>query len=639
MNESINACLNPYQHICGKYANQDPWYKRNSEKNIIFYREEDEVNEKFRYLLENALLDTNNTFQKFAAYLYKSCNNQNRRQELEYRQILEFIDEIGGFPMIDKAWNDENFDAQKAFVTLRTKHNLNSFIALDFEKHHNIGFRMKLKLPQTYFKERMFLSNSTENTHAKKQAKLALMSLMKIIVEKNRKEFDESVFEKQIDELIDFELEMEKLSQNLNNSGHSKVNVSELDALFPNIEWKSIFTQIFAEANYKYPSHQQIHMSHSKYYYDNLSFLLHNTPKRIIANYLASLLILRYAKFTTEEISEAYENIEKLSSHYKEHEQLARHVKCVLLVREQLFHLAERLFVDKNFSPEDELQVNRMFADLKHAFESYIDNISWMDRVTKDAAFKKILKMKLHIGSLPWIRNDKRLQKYYSGIDNMTDDNFVKNMAIINAANFLRDIRRFRGVQFFDQPVKDVSILHENYDYRNNLLTLKSCSLLRYPLYNMGAPIAAKYGSLGTMMAVFMNKAIVNEGTVKFICITSTFKRFLQGMYYDDEGNTKLWYTKESVEMARSTKEKENMFIGMSIAFKAYKLNELKFAKKDMRLPKDMANYSSDQLFFISLVHMFCGNGFDDYSFEKRANIDMKKFTYFNDAFDCCSIN
>ncbi|RWS19322.1 hypothetical protein B4U80_12317 [Leptotrombidium deliense] len=162
------------------------------------------------------------------------------------------------------------------------------------------------------------------------------------------------------------------------------MNVTDLDTQFENIDWKTIFTNIYANAGFKYPSHQEIRISHSKHYYESIGNLLKNSSKSVITNYMAFKLIEHYSNYATEAMQEMREKGNPSELHE------VRHEKCIRFVTDELHYITERIFADMNLDRDDLLLIHRMFNEIKSSYEGYVKFIDWMDDETKEVAAKKL---------------------------------------------------------------------------------------------------------------------------------------------------------------------------------------------------------------------------------------------------------
>ncbi|RWS19077.1 hypothetical protein B4U80_14991 [Leptotrombidium deliense] len=119
-----------------------PYFGNDSSENTILHLESFTLKDKIRYMLES---EYENQLKQYAANLYKSCNNQNKREEVSYKTLLKFIDEIGGFPLNNQEWNQNSYNFENAFVTLRSKHDLNVIIELTLRSKRTYEYRLKVR--------------------------------------------------------------------------------------------------------------------------------------------------------------------------------------------------------------------------------------------------------------------------------------------------------------------------------------------------------------------------------------------------------------------------------------------------------------------------------------------------------------
>ncbi len=180
------------------------------------------------------------------------------------------------------------------------------------------------------------------------------------------------------------------------------------------------------------------------------------------------------------------------------------------------------LFVDRYFSPESKAAVLEIAANLKKAFDTRLQNATWMSPDTKIKARDKLAKLTVNIGYPDKLED-------YKGLD-IKDTDLYGDVARAAAFNWHTQVSRLDRP--FDRSYWFFTPQTVNYQYILTANTLEiPAGTLQPPFFDLNADPALNYGAIGTLIAATMANAFDN-----------------QGRHYDAVGRLHDWWTAEEVK-------------------------------------------------------------------------------------------
>jgi hypothetical protein len=121
MDERYHPCEDFYKFACGNFTNNHP-----TPDGVVGYGTFDVVQDRvgdtiYAHLQKINMSDPQLTeWQMKVKVFYDSCTDRNQRGDRDNRKLRQYIDELGGWPMIMKkgSWNEKNFNLAKVLATL-----------------------------------------------------------------------------------------------------------------------------------------------------------------------------------------------------------------------------------------------------------------------------------------------------------------------------------------------------------------------------------------------------------------------------------------------------------------------------------------------------------------------------------------
>jgi len=345
-------------------------------------------------------------------------------------------------------------------------------------------------------------------------------------------------------------------------------------------------------------------------YIQSLARLTAKTPPRVLANYLfwniVSGSLITYLTDAANKIRLKLSMA--LTGRMKER---PRWKKCAGKVWGTA--AVGSLYVSKYFNKKSKKRAEEMATEIRKEFLKMLGEVEWMDAITKKRAKRKAVSMGESIAYPSELRNMKKLEAYYEGLELSQEDFFGNNL---NMSRFRRDyafskLRKKVNKTDWEDHV-NVARANAFYDPQRNYIGVHA-GILQGVYFSGERPQYLNFGAIGW--------GIGHE-------ITHGFDD--QGRHYDKDGNLLDWWQPET---SRKYLEKADCFIkqysnysiprlgnlslngimnqgeniadngGIKTAYRAYD-SWVSVHGPEKLLPG--LNYTQKQLLWISGAHMYC---------------------------------
>lgn len=414
--------------------------------------------------------------------------------------------------------------------------------------------------------------------------------IMTLIGEKDAKTSAKKVleFETKLADISLSRLEMRN-PENLYN----KMDLAGVKKIAPSINWESYFKAIGVTKT------NEINVAMTKYF-TGIDKMMKSEKledmkiyfKYFIANDLANSL-------STDFVNAKFEFQGKYMSGKKELE--PRWKRIVGTTNGVLGEALGQVYVEKYFPKAAKTKMESLVNNLKEALKVRINELDWMEDVTKKNALAKLNTIMVKIGYPNKWKDYKKLE--------MSRDNYVGNLLAASKFIFQEQIAKVGKKVDREEWHMTPQTVNAYYNPLNNEIVFPA-AILQPPFFYLEADDAVNYGAIGAVIGHEITHGFDDEGRK-----------------FDKDGNLKEWWTENDV---KKYKTKTNMIVeqynnfeaiaghkvngeltlgeniadlgGVTIAY-----NAMKMSNKGKE-PAPIEGMSQDQRFFLSYAGVWRQN-------------------------------
>lgn len=606
MNDSVQPCEDFYEFACGNFARINP-----AQENIVITDFQRTLlaghQRRVQQLLNAPKMSTDSATETKVKYFYESCLSAKHEEWRQRQQLLALLKELGGMPALEGSeWDASQFDTIEMMALLLRRFGKQTLLQVKIEPGQS-----NTQFNALYLGQRDDLPyHKAERLHQSNQLKLQWMlqhllgmgdwraqETAREITELN-KELAEGV-----EELVPGQLHRVRLLDEMSSDYGPHLDLSR-------------FVKLWLGYEYRVP----VHESGARYFWQ-LQKLLDRTPRRILANYMLSSLLVDF------EIEPCAQKTNKLFADIVDH---------------MVYRSLEKQ------TPHIPGSLRQLWQELKQAFENILRKPAnnWLGETTLNEALEKLKAMSFQVlGSTA-----DQFEKYYSSLIINTGDYFgnVQRVLEVHAHNMIEDLQRAHAHlgtyhRIYSSPF---------YVPNKNMVVVPVSFMQHRYLFDDAYPMALKYGTFGFLLA--------HE-------IAHGFDDF--NRYIDAQGNHRNWwqanatqefeqrkqclveqfhgYTYHGHRLFKRQTQLENIadYVGVRIAYAAYHSWYSQLPEMESEtLPRLLL--SPQQLFFLSLGQLYCSDmmpiwrltqAFRDphAPYEIRLNAIVSNFEPFSEFFDC----
>lgn len=610
MNLSVDPCDDFYEYVCGNWENVHPIPKDKSEYSVFSLLNNNIQNE-LREVLSQPLSNVQQVKQELSAedkakVYFTTCIDEETINRRGVDPLLYFIDELGGWPVLDENWSEEGFDwLQLAIKTSLLGYPAVLFTDVEMDLRNSTRYAVYLE------EGRMGLSNRDDYLNAENSDHLdayrnLIVTVLRLL------DVDPEKAEETSKEIVDLEIQLANITTDTHvrfeiSEIYTPMTIRELNSKFENIDWLRFFSGVLETPM----DLNQTIVVLSLNYYGNLTHILKETETKILANYMIWRAIHPFLDGLDENFRAALQTFKEALTGQKE--PLARWKECIKEVNTQMGMATGAMFVQRYFDEDSKKETVGLLSEVKDAFRETLSNLEWIDEVTKDVARNKVNETKLAVGYPDFILNPTELNKLYSDLKVMPGKRFENTL---NLVKYSSRVRRKRFGESVDKQIwpSAPAVVNAFFEQTNNRIVIP-VGILQPPVFHKHFPRALNYGSMGVFVG--------HELTHGFDDI---------GREFDSSGNMVQWWSSDAV---KGFQERENCFIdqynnfsvhgkflhgtlskgeniadngGVRQAFRVYRKwqNVNKKSKRDSTEAMPGLNLTNDQLFFVAFGQSWC---------------------------------
>ena len=363
------------------------------------------------------------------------CTNETRSEELGVKPLLNSLEKLGGWPLLEA---DKDFSDFKWYDQLY-KLNENGF-EIDTILDHSVDIDAKnnswrvITLDQPDFGlSKEYLVNGTDHKLVKDYFKYMIDAALLLGA-------NEEVAKEQLQQVLDFEISLARISAKKEDrrDANKLYNPISIESM-PNDgepahppSWLNHFETIlktalkFEEGKDDIDTQTKIEIGPDEkiiiedtFFFGNLTKLISDTNPRTIANYMAWRVVKsqmnnlnKAARNLKETFDKAVKGTKRLPPTW---EKCAKRSGFNSYAGDKLEAGASSMYVQKHFGLEEKRALNEMFSKIFKSFENTLENTEWMDKDTRESAVKKMQKMDQVVAYPDELLDKQVVDDYYKG--------------------------------------------------------------------------------------------------------------------------------------------------------------------------------------------------------------------------------
>ena len=205
------------------------------------------------------------------------------------------------------------------------------------------------------------------------------------------------------------------------------MTISELSQLDPSTPWLEYINTLLSPAIVQAELSETIIVDVPSYI-QGLSSLTAATPARVQANYLIWRAVAASLPYLTEAADKIGLQLTKALT--GQAEKPPRWKICVGAATGSLGAAVGSLYVSKYFQEKSKVAAEDMVTEIRKEFMRMLGEVEWMDNSTKESAKVKANAMVEHIGYPSELKDMKKLEGLYEGLELSADDYFGNGLNI-----------------------------------------------------------------------------------------------------------------------------------------------------------------------------------------------------------------
>ncbi|XP_072931777.1 neprilysin-4-like isoform X2 [Epargyreus clarus] len=548
--------------------------------------------------------DTKDATMK-ARFLFKSCMNYEILEKRGHQPLLDLIDLLGGWPILDPNWNADHFDWLELMAKLRLYNNdilLSEWVGPDIKNSDEFVIQFdqtSLGLPtRDYYLQ----ASNKVYLDAYKAYFIKVTTLLGGSPEHVRR---------CADELIEFEIKLAKIT----SAPEDRRNVSELYRRMPLRKLEELVPQVMWRKYLCIVMNRTVHSEESIVlfalnYVQHLVQLIDETHPNTLANYL----LWRFVRHRVNNLDDRFQSARQQFYFvlFGREQSPPRWKNCISQVNSNMGMALGSMFVKKYFDEMSKNDTLKMTREIQQSFRELLHKTDWIDDETKKLAAHKVDTMMLRIGYPDFIINKEELDDRYKEVA-IHPDKYFEN--ILNILQHLTKMEQSRIGQPVNKTLWNTAPAVVNAYYsRNKNQIMFPAGILQPPFYHRHFPRSLNYGGIGVVIGHEITHGFDDKGRL-----------------FDCEGNLHRWWSDSAIEAfhrrAQCLIDQYSQYIvpevnvkldgantqgeniadngGVKQAFHAY-LNWLEHHDaSDETLPG--LNQTNTQLFFLNFAQVWCG--------------------------------
>jgi len=537
MDQTADPCTDFYQFACGGFLAKTVIPDHQTSKGA-FSVVRDKLNERLRKIFEAESHATEPKVYEHVRNYYHSCMDKETIEKNSVNDLKEIVAKIGGWPVLEgENWNGENFKWHELSIRASDE-GLNSdrMISIGIGTDSKDSSKRVLEIDEPGLGlSREYLIKGFNDKDV--QAYYNYMVQTAVFLGAN-----EDVAKTEMKEALEVELKLAELklprAERRNKTAlYNPMTLGEVQKLYPEIPLIKYTNRILGSADGIVDENEVVNVAVPKYITDFAAYIP-TVSARAQANYI----VWRNVKFAMAYLNEEALQIKLEYSKVLtgKAQEAPRWEKCVkstagldgtylYFYEGSLTNAVGGMYAREHFDLNAKDVADQMVENVRAEFKKMLDELDWMDPITKSRAHKKADKITPHIAYAKEILDDKLINEFYEGID-LRKDSYLKN--IIRLKKFISEYY----VNEFRKPIDKQSwkthggaaIVNAFYNPAENSIQFPA-GILDGVFFNADRPLYMNYGAIGFVVGHEITHGFDDQGSQK-----------------DGDGNLVDWWEPES---------------------------------------------------------------------------------------------
>uniref|UniRef100_A0A8C8F691 Endothelin converting enzyme-like 1 n=1 Tax=Oncorhynchus tshawytscha TaxID=74940 RepID=A0A8C8F691_ONCTS len=528
---TIQPCQDFYSFACGGWLQRHGIPEDKLSYGIITAIGEHNEEKLQRLLLEPVHRHTVDSAERKVKEFYRSCVNIQEIDKLGSGPMTEVIDSCGGWDLVGvpsggAGWESSTAPARPDFNELlyRTQgvYSTAVFFSLTVNVDDKNSSRNAIRIDQeglTLPERTLYLGQDEDSVKILAAYKALMERLLSMLGAHNATQKSKEIL--QLETLLANITVSEYDEQRKDiNTMYNRITLRQLQRIAPSLHWKRLLDRIFHD---NFSEDEEIVVLATDYM-EKVSEIIKTTSKRVLHNYM----LWRIVAALSEHLSTAFRStIHEFSREIDGTErQLELGRLCFTQANKHFGMALGALFVQQHFSPHSRAKVQELVEDIKHSLNLRLQELDWMDEVTKEAARAKLQHMMVMTGYPDFLLKPELIDQEY-GFD-VDENTYFKN--ILNSINFnikmsVKKIHKQVDKTAWLLPPQALNAYH----LPNKNQMVFPAGILQPTLYDPDFPQSLNYGGIGAIIGHELTHGYDDWGG-----------------QYDRHGNLKQWWTEES---------------------------------------------------------------------------------------------
>ncbi|KAJ8668437.1 hypothetical protein QAD02_010100, partial [Eretmocerus hayati] len=410
-NLKVLPCDDFYQFSCGNYL-----------KNSIIVDEdlridvgtqvERKILESLKHGLENNVKYNVPGFLRKLAQYYGACNNEGRINKNSNDEFRKLTKKLGGWPVLEKTWNQNNFDWRETIYRL-SENGLphNYLLNVNFKPDVRFVNRRIIAIIETPVQiSPSKLSNGWQEERVKEYYEYLIELAVALGAERSRAK-------EQLQHSVEFEVNIAKLRVEHNSLPEPKglyLTLRDVQKLCPNINWIKFLKNVLSPPMTLDESTQIIITGQD--FLRKYCALISQQPQQVLANYLFSKIAIILSEQLNSRVRLISHEFSNGDTEHLIDQPPPRWKRCIEMAKAQMPLAAGALFVQNYFDKNAKAAAQEIVNYIVKSFRQTLIKVTWMSPETKRKAIEKLDHMKWLIAYPDQLLNNEALDTYYDNL-------------------------------------------------------------------------------------------------------------------------------------------------------------------------------------------------------------------------------